>query len=172
MTKEKNQDFELTLESLYDVPVQISVVLGKTSMSLNHLLQLNKGAVIELDRVVGEPVDVYVNGKIVARGKSIPIEELYKAYEVLLLEALKLKATTRKNTNVLQHIMGYFKKELSSDEKAELLEVFDQYHRELIPLIVPITLVNHYVRKYKQPYLSEQTYLRPHPISLRLRNHV
>ena len=111
-------------------------------------------------------------GKIVARGKAIPIKELYNAYEVLLLEALKLKTTPRKNTNVLQHIMGYFKKELSSDEKAELLEVFDQYRQELIPLIVPITLVDHYVRKYKQPYLSEQTYLRPHPIALKLRNHV
>ena len=74
MTKEKNQDFELTLESLYDVPVQISVVLGKTSMSLNHLLQLNKGAVIELDRVVGEPVDVHVNGKIVARGEIVIVD--------------------------------------------------------------------------------------------------
>jgi len=111
-------------------------------------------------------------GKIVARGKSMPIEELYKTYEVLLLEALKLKTTPRKNLNVLQHSMGYFKKELSSDEKEELLEVLDQYRDELIPLIVPITLVNHYVRKYKQPYLSEQTYLRPHPISLGLRNHV
>jgi len=111
-------------------------------------------------------------GKIVARGKSIPLQELYRTYEVLLLEALKLRTTPRKNANVLQHIMGCFKKELSPDEKAELLEVFDQYRQELIPLLVPITLVNHYVRKYKQPYLSEQTYLHPHPISLQLRNHV
>jgi len=111
-------------------------------------------------------------GKIVARGKSMPIEELYKTYEALLLEALELKTTPRKNLHVLQHSMGYFKKELSSDEKEKLLEVFAQYRNERVPLIVPITLVNHYVRKYKQPYLSEQTYLRPHPISLGLRNHV
>ena len=110
-------------------------------------------------------------GKMVAQGKSMPIEALYKTYEVLLLEALRLKTTPRKNANVLQHIMGYFKKELSSDEKAELIEVFDQYRQELIPLIVPITLVNHYVRKYKQPYLSEQTYLHPHPVSVKLRTH-
>ena len=68
--------------------------------------------------------------------------------------------------------MGYFKKQLTPDEKQELLEVFEQYRNELVPLLVPITLINHYVRKYDQPYLKQQTYLNPHPMELKLRMHV
>jgi uncharacterized protein YbgA (DUF1722 family) len=111
-------------------------------------------------------------GKLVADGKKLPIKELYDQYQLLLMEALKLKTTIRKNTNVLQHLMGYFKKQLSIDEKQELLEIFGQYRNEHVPLIVPITLINHYVRKYDQPYLRQQTYLHPHPLELKLRTHV
>ena len=111
-------------------------------------------------------------GKLVASGKQIPTKDLYHQYELLLMEALKLKTTIRKNSNVLQHLMGYFKKELSADEKHELLEVFGQYRDGYVPLLVPITLINHYVRKYDQPYLKQQTYLNPHPMELKLRTHV
>jgi len=61
---------------------------------------------------------------------------------------------------------------LTPDEKQELLEVFEQYRNELVPLLVPITLINHYVRKYDQPYLKQQTYLNPHPMELKLRTYV
>ena len=88
------------------------------------------------------------------------------------MDALKLKTTIKKHINVLQHVMGYFKKQLSSDEKHELLEIFDQYRSEYVPLLVPVTLINHYVRKYDQPYLKQQTYLNPHPVELKLRTHV
>ena len=111
-------------------------------------------------------------GKLVAGGKKMPIEELYQKYQRLLMEALKSKTTVRRNTNVLQHLMGYFKKQLTPDEKQELIEIFEQYRNELVPLIVPITLINHYVRKYEQPYLKLQTYLNPHPMELKLRTHV
>jgi len=111
-------------------------------------------------------------GKLVALGKDMPIEELYAHYEALLMEVLKLKTTTRKNTNVLMHMIGYFKRQLTSDEKQELLEIIQQYREGYIPLIVPITLINHYVRRYNEPYLSKQIYLHPHPIELQLRNHV
>ena len=98
-------------------------------------------------------------GPLIAHGKGRPLSELYQEYEQLLMEALKLKATIKKNTNVLQHMMGYFKKQLSSYEKKELNEIIGQYHREYIPLIVPITLFNHYVHKYGQGYLKKQVYL-------------
>jgi uncharacterized protein YbgA (DUF1722 family)/uncharacterized protein YbbK (DUF523 family) len=111
-------------------------------------------------------------GRLIAKGKEIPVKKLYKDYETFLMAALRLKSTIRKNTNVLQHMMGYFKKQLSADEKQELLEIIQQYRSGHIPVIVPITLMNHYVRKYKQPYLTQQTYLNPHPIDLKLRNHV
>ena len=70
------------------------------------------------------------------------------------------------------HIMGYFKKLLTADEKAELLDIIEQYRKEQVPLIVPVTLLNHYVRKYENEYLSRQYYLNPHPAELGLRNHV
>ena len=67
--------------------------------------------------------------------------------------------------------LGYFKKQLSSDEKQEALEIIASYHDGKIPLIVPVTLMNHFVRRYRQPYLQGQIYLNPHPLELRLRNH-
>jgi uncharacterized protein YbgA (DUF1722 family)/uncharacterized protein YbbK (DUF523 family) len=111
-------------------------------------------------------------GRLVAQAKGLKVDKVYTRYESLLMEALRLHATVKKHTNVLQHMMGYFKKELAPDEKQELLEVIDAYHDELLPLIVPITLLKHYVRKYKQPYLHGQVYLSPHPSELKLRNHV
>jgi uncharacterized protein YbgA (DUF1722 family) len=117
------------------------------------------------------PVHAKRMGKLVAEVRNMPLREVYTDYERLLIEALRLKTTLKKNVNVLQHIMGYFKLQLTADEKQELLEVLDQYRREYVPLIVPITLLNHYVRKYDQPYLKQQVYLNPHPLALKLRNH-
>jgi uncharacterized protein YbgA (DUF1722 family)/uncharacterized protein YbbK (DUF523 family) len=110
-------------------------------------------------------------GKLVAAAKSISPKQLYPQYQTLFMEVLKLKTTVKKNINVLQHMMGYFKKQLSADEKNELLETFNQYREGYIPLIVPLTLIKHYVRKYDQPYLKQQVYLNPHPMELKLRNH-
>lgn len=111
-------------------------------------------------------------GALVAHGKDLPLSELLQHYEELFMKGLSFHATFKKNTNVLQHLMGYFKRELTADEKQELLEVIGQYHDQLTPLIVPITLIRHYVRKYDQQYLKEQVYLAPHPAELMLRNHV
>ncbi len=111
-------------------------------------------------------------GKLVAHAKEFPPSEFVTQYETLLMEAMALKPTTAKHTNVLHHIMGYFKRDLSADEKQEILEVVDAYRQVLIPLIVPVTLLNHYVRKYDEAYLKEQFYLNPHPLELQLRNHV
>ena len=111
-------------------------------------------------------------GKLVANGKTLTPKKLFDQYEQLLLEALALKTTAQKNNNVLQHLMGYFKKQLTADEKQELLEVFEQYRKGYVPLLVPLTLINHYVRKYDQPYLKIQTYLNPHPLELKLRTSV
>jgi uncharacterized protein YbgA (DUF1722 family)/uncharacterized protein YbbK (DUF523 family) len=111
-------------------------------------------------------------GKLVAQAKDFPIRDLYERYQKLLMEALRLKTTPKKNANVLTHVLGYFKKQLTADEKQELLEIIDLYYQGTVPLIVPVTLINHYVRKYDQPYLKEQYYLHPHPLELQLRNHV
>lgn len=111
-------------------------------------------------------------GKLVAEGKSLEHAQLLERYQVLFMGALVLQATPKKNTDVLMHIMGYFKQALSREEKAELLEIISQYHDGLIPLVVPITLLRHYVNKYDRQYLQKQFYLNPHPLELMLRNHV
>jgi len=111
-------------------------------------------------------------GKLVAQMKEIPLPEMYERYQTLLMEALRLKTTIKKNANVLLHVMGYFKKNLSPAEKEELLRIVNNYQKGYIPLIVPVTLLNHYMWKYDQNYLKSQYYLDPHPLELKLRNHV
>ncbi len=110
-------------------------------------------------------------GRVVAHVHERAWEEITGQYQQLLLESLRRKTTLKKNANVLYHLMGYFKKDLSADEKQELLDLIDQYRLGIVPLIVPVTLINHYVRKYDEAYLKEQYYLHPHPIELQLRNH-
>lgn len=111
-------------------------------------------------------------GRIVAHAADRDLAEVLGDYFALLSKALARKSTVKKHVNVLTHCLGHFKKLLDADEKRELLEVIGDYHRGLTPLIVPVTLLNHYVRKYREPYLEGQWYLRPHPLELRLRNHV
>ena len=111
-------------------------------------------------------------GRLVAHAKEYGTSELFALYERLLMEALERRTTPSKNANVLQHIMGYFKTQLSPDEKQEMLQLIEEYRLGYVPLIAPITLVNHQVRKYRQPYLEKQYYLHPHPTELQLRNHV
>ncbi|NWF98449.1 MAG: DUF523 and DUF1722 domain-containing protein [Nitrospirae bacterium] len=111
-------------------------------------------------------------GKLVADAKTKSKDNLFSEYINLLTEAMKLIATVKKNTNVLQHIAGYFKNNLSHDDKQELSEIINNYHKGFIPLIVPVTLLNHYTRKFNISYLKDQAYLNPHPLELMLRNHV
>ena len=88
------------------------------------------------------------------------------------MNTLAVKATVRKHVNVLQHIIGHFKKRLSAHEKAELLRVIGDFHQGLTPLIVPLTLIKHYVQIFDVSYIRDQVYLNPHPKELMLRNHV
>lgn len=111
-------------------------------------------------------------GALVAAGAKHAPDELYDLYLAAMSRAVVKIATVRKNTNVLLHVMGYFKKLLSADDKAELRELIDRYHAEQVPLVVPLTLINHYLRKNPTPYLQDQLYLNPHPLELMLRNHV
>jgi uncharacterized protein YbgA (DUF1722 family)/uncharacterized protein YbbK (DUF523 family) len=111
-------------------------------------------------------------GSIVAHAKGYPPARRNGDYLATLMAGLKLLSTVKKNTSVLMHMLGYFRKKLSTDEKQELLELVGNYHKGLVPLIVPVTLINHYVRKYDELYLARQHYLSPPPLELMLRNHV
>lgn len=110
-------------------------------------------------------------GRLMAQAGSLELDTFIERYQELLMAAMSLKPTTKKHVNVLQHMMGFFKKFISADEKQELLSVIEQFRNNIVPLIVPVTLINHYIRKYQEPYLMEQHYLNPHPLELKLRNH-
>ena len=111
-------------------------------------------------------------GQLVAQAKRYHPKDLTVKYGELLMKTLAMKATVRKHVNVLQHILGYFKNRLTVQEKVELLGVIDDYHRGLTPLIVPLTLMKHYVHVFDMSYIRDQVYLNPHPKELMLRNHV
>ena len=113
-----------------------------------------------------------VLGRLVGHAEDHRPRELASRYGELFMKALAVKATVRKHVNVLQHILGYFKDRLSVQEKAELLGVIGDYHRGLTPLIVPLTLIKHYVQIFDVGYIRDQVYLNPHPKELMLRNHV
>lgn len=110
-------------------------------------------------------------GRLVANSKRHTLGSLRSEYIRTLTEALHLLSTVRKNTNVLLHIAGYFKRKLAPEDKRELFEVIEDYHKGYVPLIVPITLIKHYARKFDEPYLGTQYYLNPHPLELMLKNH-
>jgi uncharacterized protein YbgA (DUF1722 family) len=110
-------------------------------------------------------------GRMVAAMKGRSFPQVQAEYLEKMMEALRLRATVKKHLNVLQHMAGYFKKQLSPDEKQELQEIIEQYHAGIVPLIVPVTLINHFARKYQEKYLTGQYYLHPQPIELQLRNH-
>lgn len=110
-------------------------------------------------------------GKLVAAGKTRPLAKLAEEYGSLLFAALREPATKRAHTNVLQHLAGFFKKQLERNDKAELQNVIADFRKGLVPLIVPLTLLKHYINKFELTYLLEQVYLHPHPKELMLLNH-
>ena len=76
-TTDENVDQRIAteLQAVYDIPVQVSAVLGKSTMQVSQLLKLGRGAVVELDRKVGEAIDIYVNNRLVARGEVVIVDE-------------------------------------------------------------------------------------------------
>lgn len=119
-----------------------------------------------------DPALVSLLGKIVADIKGKPSKDQVTSYEKTMMSGLRTPATVKKKVNVLQHVMGYFKKQLSAEEKQELMGIITDFHKGFVPLIVPLVLLQHYIRKYDQPYLKDQVWLYPHPSELQLRNHV
>ena len=111
-------------------------------------------------------------GRLVAgAGPRLGVETL-QTYATRFAQALAIRATRARHVNVLQHLAGFLKRALGDDERAELGEVIAEYRRGLVPLVVPLTLLKHHVRRLGLAYLSDQVYLDPHPKELMLRNHV
>jgi uncharacterized protein YbgA (DUF1722 family)/uncharacterized protein YbbK (DUF523 family) len=111
-------------------------------------------------------------GRLVANRKAIKRKELARRYQDEFMSALRIHATRGRHANVLQHMAGYFKERLDHASRLELQDVIADYRSGLVPLIVPITLIRHYVWNFDVAYLKGQVYLAPHPKELMLRNHV
>jgi uncharacterized protein YbgA (DUF1722 family) len=122
-------------------------------------------------------------GRLVAKAGTLPWAELSATYGRLFMEGLALLGTRRKHVNArsVQHlrstgavpVMGYLKRDLSAEDKQELLGLIEDYRNELLPLIVPLTLLKHHLNRYPVPdWVHQQVYLHPYPKELMLRNHV
>lgn len=111
-------------------------------------------------------------GRLIAQARLHPLKELAHRYGELFMNTLAVKATVRKHTNVLQHIIGHFKERLGTHEKAELAGAIGDFRCGLAPLIVPLTLLKHYVQIFDLSDIREQAYLNPDPREAMLRFHV
>jgi uncharacterized protein YbgA (DUF1722 family)/uncharacterized protein YbbK (DUF523 family) len=111
-------------------------------------------------------------GQLVAHAAERTRAEVQAAYEEAFMRGMRTIATPKKHVNVLQHMLGYFRDVLDADSRAELAQSIADYREGLLPLVVPVTLFRHHVRRCGIAYLAGQTYLEPHPKELMLRNHV
>jgi uncharacterized protein YbgA (DUF1722 family)/uncharacterized protein YbbK (DUF523 family) len=111
-------------------------------------------------------------GRLVAGAKRMPPAEVRRRYAAGVMEALATRATPRRHVNVLQHCLGYFRDRLDPGARAAVAGHVSDYQRGLVPLVVPVTMIRHYVERLGIEYLAGQVYLEPHPKELMLRNHV
>ena len=110
-------------------------------------------------------------GRLAADGKGLRPARLCEEYGSGFMAALQHPATRKRHANVLQHLMGYLKKHIDHDDKAELLEAIDAYRLGMLPLIAPQTLLRHHFRHFPHPYVEKQLYLYPDSLELQLRSH-
>jgi uncharacterized protein YbgA (DUF1722 family)/uncharacterized protein YbbK (DUF523 family) len=111
-------------------------------------------------------------GQLAARVKDHSPAEFRDLYMRGFMEALEKKATVKSHVNALQHMAGYLRDHLTPEARRSIRESIEDYRRALVPLIVPMTLLKHYIELHEVAYVGEQTYLNPHPRELKLRNHV
>jgi uncharacterized protein YbgA (DUF1722 family) len=108
-------------------------------------------------------------GKLLANLQGKDLEQLFVDYRMQLMTALKNISNRKLHTNTLMHIQGYFKKRLDSAERQAFTRLIDDYRTGHVPLMSPLTLINHYLLKYPDEYLQQQVYLNPYPQQLKLR---
>jgi uncharacterized protein YbgA (DUF1722 family)/uncharacterized protein YbbK (DUF523 family) len=111
-------------------------------------------------------------GRLVAGAKGMPRAELRREYHEGFMSVLAILATRGRHANVLRHMAGYFKEQLDKEPRRELSAMIEEYRKGELPLIVPVTMLKHYVRQFGSDYLRGQVYLNPHPKELALRNQI
>ncbi|MCL6268409.1 DUF523 and DUF1722 domain-containing protein [Sansalvadorimonas sp. 2012CJ34-2] len=109
-------------------------------------------------------------GQMVSVGKKKPVEETASEYIQLFMDTLKQRANRKSHTNVMLHLLGYMKKTLSDESRHTMLELIEQYRIGQIPLVVPVTMLRHFLNIHGSQYVKDQVYLQPHPEELGLRN--
>jgi uncharacterized protein YbgA (DUF1722 family)/uncharacterized protein YbbK (DUF523 family) len=139
---------------------------GVTRQRLMRFHQLHKFALLGRNQAGARRL-----GRLLgSSGKRDPIGALAARYLEEFTPIMSRPPSRQSHTNVLQHLAGFVSRELDAHDRKELAETIDQYRRGLVPLIVPVTLIRHYVRKQQEAYLSEQVYLYAHPHELMLLN--
>lgn len=118
------------------------------------------------------PANLKKLGQLAARVKDHGPAEFRDLYMEGFMGILEQKATVKKHVNTLQHLAGYLREHLGAEERKRVLASIEDYRQELVPLVVPMTLVKHYIELHDVDYVGYQTYLNPHPRELKLRNHV
>jgi uncharacterized protein YbgA (DUF1722 family)/uncharacterized protein YbbK (DUF523 family) len=149
---------------------RLRALFGRSRWTVGDLVRFHSAEKLLL--LAHEPRAYQALGRLVAGAKRRPRAEVESGYGEGFMRALRVPATKGKSCNVLQHVAGYFKDRLAADEKKELQETIAGYRAGLVPLVVPMTLLRHHLRKHGAAYLEGQTYLEPHPKELMLRNHV
>lgn len=109
-------------------------------------------------------------GRQLSECKKNELDDFKEEYISEFMQIVKIPASKKNHVNVLQHIQGYLKKKLDSEDKAELSQVIEEYRHGQVPLIVPITLLRHHFRKTPDAYIDESWYMKPHPKELALLN--
>jgi uncharacterized protein YbgA (DUF1722 family)/uncharacterized protein YbbK (DUF523 family) len=109
-------------------------------------------------------------GRLLARLDNADLDALADRYIRRVMEELKAQASRKRHVNVLQHVLGYLRKHVDAANRADLVDVIDDYRRGVVPLVVPMTLLRHHFRRNPNTYISEQVYMEPHPRELMLRN--
>ncbi|MGB5307442.1 MAG: DUF1722 domain-containing protein, partial [Arenicellales bacterium] len=140
---------------------------GITVSQLMEFHQRHKSILLAHDEVEYRKL-----GPLIASVNKANLEEVANEYLLRAMSCLKAKASRKRHANVLMHVMGYLKTKIDSDDKQELIEVMDKYRLGQVPLIVPITLMKHHLRRYPDEYISRQYYMDPYPEELMLRNSV
>jgi len=119
-----------------------------------------------------DPTGMRPLGRLVAGAKAMDRATFKEQYQTQFLACMAKKSTVRKHMNVLQHIAGYFRRPLDTTQRDEVHDLIESYRAGQVPLVVPMTIISHQVRRLGISYLADQSYLNPHPRELMLRNHV
>ncbi|WP_422132707.1 YbgA family protein [Endozoicomonas sp. ALD040] len=118
------------------------------------------------------PSDYTALGKLVAKGGKLELESLLAQYFEEFMNTLKKRANRKSHTNTMLHILGYVKKTVDTKERNQFLKLVEEYRQGILPLVVPMTMLRHFIENHGNDYIREQTYLNPHPDQLGLRNQI